>query len=37
MMDAFELLKADHKRVTALFDLLETANGKSKLYVFKRI
>jgi hemerythrin superfamily protein len=37
MMDAFELLKADHKRVAALFDLLETASGKSKLDVFKRI
>jgi hemerythrin-like domain-containing protein len=36
-MDAFELLKADHKKVAELFDLLETANGKRKLEVFKRI
>ena len=36
-MDAFELLKADHKRVAELFDLLETASGKRKLDVFKRI
>lgn len=36
-MDAFELLKADHKKVAELFNLLETANGKRKLDVFKRI
>lgn len=36
-MDAFELLKADHKKVAQLFDLLETASGKRKLDVFKRI
>jgi hemerythrin-like domain-containing protein len=36
-MDAFELLKADHKKVAELFDLLETASGKRKLDVFKRI
>ncbi|HSS21251.1 MAG TPA: hemerythrin domain-containing protein [Pyrinomonadaceae bacterium] len=36
-MDAFELLKADHKKVAELFDLLETATGKRKLDVFKRI
>lgn len=36
-MDAFELLKADHKKVAELFDLLETAGGKRKLDVFERI
>lgn len=36
-MDAFELLKTDHKKVAELFDLLETASGKRKLDVFKRI
>jgi hypothetical protein len=36
-MDAFELLKADHKKVAELFDLLETASGKRKLDVFRRI
>ncbi len=36
-MDAFELLKADHRKVAELFDLLETAGGKRKLDVFKRI
>ena len=36
-MDAFELLKADHKKVAELFDLLETASGKRKLDVFKQI
>jgi hemerythrin-like domain-containing protein len=36
-MDAFELLKADHKKVAELFDLLENAGGKRKLDVFKRI
>ena len=36
-MDAFDLLKADHKKVAELFDLLETASGKRKLDVFKRI
>jgi hypothetical protein len=36
-MDAFELLKADHKKVAELFDLLETASGTRKLDVFKRI
>lgn len=36
-MDAFELLKADHKKVAELFDLLDTASGKRKLDVFKRI
>jgi hemerythrin-like domain-containing protein len=36
-MDAFELLKADHKKVAELFDLMETASGKRKLDVFRRI
>jgi hypothetical protein len=36
-MNAFELLKADHKKVAELFDLLETASGKRKLDVFNRI
>lgn len=36
-MDAFELLKTDHRKVAELFDLLETAGGKRKLDVFKRI
>jgi len=34
-MDAFELLKAGHKKVAELFDLLETASGKRKLDVFR--
>lgn len=36
-MDAFELLKADHKKVAELFDRLEAASGKAKLAVFKQI
>jgi hemerythrin-like domain-containing protein len=36
-MDAFELLKADHKKVAELFELLDNASGKRKLDVFKRI
>jgi hemerythrin-like domain-containing protein len=36
-MDAFELLKADHKKVAALFDRLEAASGKEKLGVFNQI
>ena len=36
-MDAFELLKADHKKVSALFDELEAATGKAKLSVFAQI
>lgn len=36
-MDAFELLKADHKKVADLFDRLEAASGKAKLAVFKQI
>ena len=36
-MDAFELLKADHKKVNELFDQLEAATGKAKLSVFAQI
>jgi hemerythrin-like domain-containing protein len=36
-MDAFELLKADHKKVAQLFDSLESASGKAKMDVFKQI
>lgn len=36
-MDAFELLKADHKKVAQLFDQLEAASGKARLDVFKKI
>jgi hypothetical protein len=36
-MDAFELLKADHKKVAGLFDELEAANGKAKLGIFNQI
>jgi len=36
-MDAFELLKADHKKVNELFDQLEAAAGKAKLNVFNQI
>jgi len=36
-MDAFELLKADHKKVSGLFDELEAASGKAKLSVFAQI
>lgn len=36
-MDAFELLKADHKKVNGLFDELEAATGKAKLSVFNQI
>src|SRR4030095_9598574 len=36
-MDAFELLKADHKKVNGLFDELEAAAGKAKLSVFEQI
>jgi hypothetical protein len=36
-MDAFELLKADHKKVSGLFDELEAARGKAKLSVFAQI
>ena len=36
-MDAFELLKADHKKVSGLFDELEAATDKAKLSVFAQI
>src|SRR5919206_2559332 len=36
-MNAFELLKADHKKVNELFDQLESASGKAKLNVFNQI
>jgi hypothetical protein len=36
-MDAFNLLKADHKKVAQLFDQLESARGANKLSVFKQI
>lgn len=36
-MDPFELLKADHKKVAALFDQLEAAAGKAKLEIFNQI
>jgi hemerythrin-like domain-containing protein len=36
-MDAFELLKADHKKVNELFDQLEAATGNAKLGVFNQI
>jgi hemerythrin-like domain-containing protein len=36
-MDAFELLKADHKKVNELFDELEAAAGTAKLGVFNQI
>jgi hypothetical protein len=36
-MDAFELLKTDHKKVADLFDRLEAASGKPKLDVFKQL
>jgi len=36
-MDAFELLKAEHKKVNGLFDELEAAIGKAKLSVFDQI
>ena len=36
-MDAFSLLKADHRKVAELFDQLESASGKRKLSVFEQI
>lgn len=36
-MDAFSLLKADHRKVEDLFQQLESANGKAKLRVFEQI
>lgn len=36
-MDAFQLLKEDHRKVEQLFSQLERASGKAKLDVFKQI
>lgn len=36
-MDAFELLKSDHKRVSQLFEETESASGQGKRQVFKRL
>jgi hemerythrin-like domain-containing protein len=36
-MDAFQLLKEDHRKVEGLFSQLESASGKAKLDVFKQI
>jgi hemerythrin-like domain-containing protein len=36
-MDAFELLKADHRKVSKLFDQLESVEGNQKLDVFAQI
>jgi len=36
-MDAFSLLKADHRKVEELFEELESASGKAKLRVFEQI
>lgn len=36
-MDAFNLLKADHRKVAELFEQLESASGKRKLDVFAKI
>jgi hemerythrin-like domain-containing protein len=36
-MDAFSLLKADHRKVEELFESLEAASGKAKLRVFDQI
>jgi hemerythrin-like domain-containing protein len=36
-MDAFKLLKADHRKVDELFKQLERTNGKQKLTVFEQI
>jgi hemerythrin-like domain-containing protein len=36
-MDAFSLLKADHRKVEELFSQLESASGKGKLQVFEQI
>src|ERR1051325_9885437 len=36
-MDAFSLLKADHRKVAELFEELESAGGKQKLVVFDQI
>ena len=36
-MDAFQLLKADHRKVAELFERLEAGSGKRKLPVFDQI
>ena len=36
-MDAFNLLKADHRKVEELFSKLENASGQAKLRVFEQI
>jgi hemerythrin-like domain-containing protein len=36
-MDAFSLLKEDHRKVEQLFQQLEAASGKAKLTVFEQI
>jgi hemerythrin-like domain-containing protein len=36
-MDAFQLLKEDHRKVEQLFSELESATGRAKLDVFKQI
>src|SRR6185503_19287078 len=36
-MDAFSLLKADHRKVEELFSQLESASGQAKLRVFEQI
>src|ERR1044071_2315189 len=36
-MDAFSLLKADHRKVEDLFSQLESARGQAKLRVFEQI
>ena len=36
-MDAFQLLKTDHRKVEELFSQLERASGKAKLDVFNQI
>ena len=36
-MDAFNLLKADHRKVEELFSQMESASGQAKLRVFQQI
>ena len=36
-MDAFNLLKADHRKVEKLFSQLESASGQAKMRVFEQI
>jgi hemerythrin-like domain-containing protein len=37
IMDAFNLLKADHRKVEELFSQLESASGQAKMRVFEQI